>query len=135
MRGVVVKPLMKIILCALINAAPYPSALSASAEETGISIEAVDRYSCGPLRNNITNVDNFRNRMLSISGYTAGVRYTDPSVFPTDFTDPERVSGAADTSNFDRPGDAISYFSGHGSCDDQTSTVCTSTPGCPDISG
>src|SRR4051812_11216941 len=109
--------------------------LVASAQETGISIEAVDRNSCGALSNNIANVDNFRNRMLSIPGYTAGVRYTNASVFPTDFTDPERVSGGADTFNFDRPGNAIAYFSGHGSCDDQTTTVCTSTAGCPNISG
>jgi hypothetical protein len=103
--------------------------------ETGITIEAVDRYSCGPLSNNKSNVDNFRNRMLSISGYTAGVRYTDGLVYPTDFTDPERVSGGADTSNFDRPGDAIAYFSGHGTCDDQTNTACTSAASCPNVAG
>lgn len=105
------------------------------AAETGISIEAVDSYSCGALSQNIPNVDNFRNRMLSIPGYTAGVRYTNRLVYPTDFTDPQVISGAADTSNFDRPGDAISYFSGHGTCDDQTNTVCTSNATCPTIGG
>jgi hypothetical protein len=54
-------------------------------------------------------------------------------VFPTDFTDPQRVVGGADTFNFDRPGDAIAYFSGHGLCDDQTNIVCTSAGDCPDI--
>lgn len=73
--------------------------------------------------------------MLSIPGYTAGVRFTDGLVLPPDFTDSERVSGGADTFNFDRPGDAIAYFSGHGTCDDQTMTACTSTAGCPNISG
>src|SRR6266481_3904045 len=87
---------------------------SCTTPETGITIEAVDKYSCGRLANNIANVDNFRNRMLSISGYTAGARFTDPWVYPTDFTDPERVSGGEDTYNFDRPGDVIAYFSGHG---------------------
>jgi hypothetical protein len=108
-----------------------------AAQETGITIEAVDKYSCGALSNNKANVDNFRNRMLSISGYTAGVRFVDPQVYPTDFTDPERVSGGQDTTNFDRPGDAIAYFSGHGTCDDQTRdpTYCWSTASCGDITG
>src|SRR5262249_37132225 len=39
------------------------------------------------------------------------------------------------TWNFDRPGDAIAYFSGHGTCDDQTDTFCFSTDDCPDIAG
>ncbi len=106
-----------------------------AAAETGISIEAVDKYSCGALSQDIPNVDNFRSRMLSIAGYTAGIRYTDGLVWPTDFTDPERVAGGADTTNFDRPGDAISYFSGHGTCDDQSNTSCTTTAGCPNVAG
>ena len=105
--------------------------------ETGITIEAVDTYNraCGPLANNIANVDNFRDRMLSISGYTRGARWTNRSVWPTDFTDPEAVSGGADTTNFDRPGDAIAYFSGHGTCDDQTSNACTRAADCADVTG
>ena len=114
---------------------PCFGSIIASAQETGISIEGVDRYSCGALSNNIANVDNFRNRMLSIRGYTAGVRFTDGLVWPTDFTDPERVSEGADTFNFDRPRDAIAYFSGHGTCNDQTMTACTSTASCPNITG
>ena len=113
----------------------FSTTMPAWSAETGISIEAVDAYSCGALSNNIANVDNFRNRMLSIAGFSAGVRYTNGWVFPTDFTDPERVAGGADTFNFDRRGDAIAYFSGHGTCDDQTNTVCTTTAGCPAISG
>jgi hypothetical protein len=109
--------------------------MPAWAAETGISIEAVDAYSCGALSNNIANVDGFRDRMLSIAGFSAGVRYTNGLVYPTDFTDPEQVAGGADTFNFDRTGDAIAYFSGHGTCDDQTNTVCTTTAGCPAISG
>lgn len=88
---------------------------------------------CRDLPYSIANVDNFRNQMLSISGYTAGIRQTDELVLPADFTDPERIAGGIDTIRFDRPGDAISYFSGHGSCDDQTNTACTSTAGCSDI--
>src|SRR5215472_5126441 len=97
-------------------AAALSSPLFVWASETGITIEAVDNYSCPRLYNNIANVDNFRNRMLSISGYTAGVRYTDGLVWPTDFTDPEVVWNGDDTHNFDRPGDAIAYFSSHGTC-------------------
>jgi hypothetical protein len=123
----------QMLLYGLMTAMPYCD--FAWAQETGISIEAVDRYSCGPLSNNIANVDNFRTQMLSIPGYTVGVRYTDGQVFSTDFTDPERVSGGADTFNFDRPGDAIAYFSGHGTCDDRTTTACTSTGGCPNVGG
>ena len=122
----------KIMLWGLIGAASC-CGIPAWGAETGITIEAVDKYSCGALSQNKPNVDNFRSRMLSISGYTAGVRYTDGLVFPTDFTDPQRVSGGADTFNFDRPGDAIAYFSGHGICDDQTNTACTSAASCPNV--
>ncbi|PHV12969.1 hypothetical protein [Chitinimonas sp. BJB300] len=109
--------------------------LPAQAAETGITIEAVDAYSCGALSNDIPNVDNFRTRMLSIGGYTAGLRYVNGLVYPTDFTDPQVLSGGADTFNFDRTGDAIAYFSGHGTCDDQTNTACTTNAGCPTVAG
>jgi hypothetical protein len=115
------------LLAALTSAAAHAN--------TGITIEAVDQYSCGALANNKANVDNFRNRMLSIAGFTAGVRFTDGSVFSTDFIDPEAFGSGADSFNFDRSGDAISYFSGHGTCDDQTSTFCTSAASCPDQPG
>jgi hypothetical protein len=126
----------RIILWELVGAAAFYCDVPASrGAETGVTIEAVDKYSCGALSQNKPNVDNFRTRMLSISGYTAGVRFTDGLVFPTDFTDPQKVSGGADTSNFDRPGDAIAYFSGHGICDDQTGTSCTSNASCPNVAG
>jgi hypothetical protein len=123
------------VLYGLVTAASCCASPVIWGAETGITIEAVDKYSCGALSNNKSNVDNFRNRMLSIAGYTAGVRYTDGLVWPTDFTDPERVLGGADTYNFDRPGDAIAYFSGHGICDDQTNTACASTANCPNVAG
>jgi hypothetical protein len=126
----------RIMLWGLIGAAAsYCGVPAGWSAETGITIEAVDKYSCGALSQNKPNVDNFRTRMLSISGYTAGVRFTDGLVFPTDFTDPQKVSGGADTFNFDRPGDAIAYFSGHGICDDQTGTACTSAASCPNVAG
>ena len=109
--------------------------LAACATEPKITIEAVDVYSCGALSNNIANVDNFRDRMLSIAGYTAGSRWTNGNVWPTDFTDPQVVAGGDDSSNFDQSGDAIAYFSGHGTCDDQSATACTSAAGCPNVAG
>jgi hypothetical protein len=127
-------PWTRRIVTRLVPAALALGLLSACAE-TRITLEAVDRYSCGLLANNIANVDNFRDRMLSVSGYTSGVRYTNGLVWTTDFTDAERVTGGADTSNFDRSGDAIAYFSGHGNCDDQSNTACTTTAGCPDVAG
>jgi hypothetical protein len=78
------------LLCGLMAAGCLVGA-TARAAETGITIEATDKYSCGPLSNNKANVDNFRARMLSIPGYSAGVRYTDSLVWPTDFTDPAHV--------------------------------------------
>lgn len=125
----------RVIPCGLFVAAMCAGLSSVWAQETGITIEAINNYSCGPLPNSIANADNFRDRMLSISGYSAGVRFTNGNVLTTDFTDPEVVSGGADTFNFDRPGDAISYFHGHGDCEDQTDIVCASTAGCLDISG
>jgi len=125
----------KAILFGLVVASGCLVGASVRADETGITIEAVNKYSCGALSNNIVNVDNFRSRMLSIPGYTAGLRYTDGLVFPSDFIDPEKVPGNFDTFNFDRPGDAISYFSGHGTCNDQSSTACTSAAACPDVAG
>jgi len=111
--------------------------LAACSTEARITTEAVDAYNtaCGRLSNNIANVDNFRNRMLSIPGCTAGARWTDANVWTTDFTDPQVVAGGDDSSNFDQSGDAIAYFSGHGTCDDQTNTACTSAASCPNGAG
>jgi hypothetical protein len=49
----------KWILSGLIAAVLSSGLVSVWAVETGITIEAVDNYSCGPLSNNIANVDNF----------------------------------------------------------------------------
>ena len=59
------------ILWGLICAAASCCGIATSrGAETGIPIDAVDKYSCGALSQNKPNVDNFRTRMLSISGYT-----------------------------------------------------------------
>ncbi len=119
----------------LIAAAMYSSPLSVWGTETGITTEAIDSYVCNPYVNpqNIANADNFRNRMLSIPGFTQGVRWTNTNVWQLDFQSPSQVMGGLDFENFDRPGDAISYFNGHGSCDDSSGFTCTTTAGCPDF--
>lgn len=131
--GIIMQVSRRVISCGLVVAALCAGLSSVWAQEDRITIEAVDRYSCGALSNNIANVDNFRAQMLSVPGYAAGVRSTDGNVWPADFIDPELEPGGNDTAKFDRPGDGISYFSGHGTCDDQTDIVCTSAASCPDI--
>lgn len=113
-----------------------------------IEIEAVNKYDsahgCSDLVNNITNVDSFRSRMLmgtGIAPFAAGIRYTDSLVYTTDFTDASKTTPGYDYSNFDRGGatqiSAISYYSGHGTCNDQTTppVTCTTASTCPVISG
>ena len=73
------RPALRRCLAAIASLAAFSQAPSTHAAETGITIEAVDAYSCGALSQNISNVDNFRNRMLSVGGYTAGVRFTNSS--------------------------------------------------------
>jgi hypothetical protein len=123
-----------IVLCAagLVLGTPVASA------NTGVSTEAVNAYSCGALTTPISEAAHFTTKMLSKVGYTGGVVFTDATVFSTDFRDPDLPGFGgvgADQVNFDRQQDAIAYFAGHGTCDDQTTTVCTTTAGCPDIAG
>lgn len=103
---------------------------------TGTTIEAVKTYACGTVFNTITDADGFLNRMDDIAGYVLGQRYTETSVYASDFRDPDLAGPSAnDTFNFDRGVDAISYYAGHGSCNDQTDTACTTTAGCPTLAG
>jgi hypothetical protein len=100
---------------------------------TGITIEAVNTYEavCGNLPNEIADADNFRNRMLSKPGFTAGERWVETNVFATDFTD--ILFGGDDSSaGFDRSSsrDAISFFAGHGDCQYGTTQTCTSSSQC-----
>lgn len=105
---------------------------------TKIATEAINAYSCGPLFNRVTNADGFRNTMLSISGFTAGNRWTDGNVFTGDFIDPDLQAGGADglAGGFDESGHAIAYYSGHGSCPAGDMTLrCTSAASCADRPG
>jgi hypothetical protein len=129
----------RIALQSIVSAAVIVAATSSEAlANSGISIEAVADYSaggCGAHPWAITSADEFRKRMLSIPGFTTGIRYVDSSVFRTDFIDPQVAGGfgGGDQGNFDRPVDAISFVSAHGSCTDQSTIPCTSNSDCPDI--
>ena len=79
-----------------------------------------------------TEGNGFYNAMTAAgTGYSAAIRYTDSSVYDTDFYDPDLTGGASDddTYNFDVAGTAISFVCAHGQCDDWTTTLCSS--GCP----
>jgi hypothetical protein len=106
-----------------------------------ITTESVNAYGVGtcpgpPLGNSIANGDGFRNGMLPAGTiWAAGARYTDSSVYDTDFFDPQITSNASDndTNNFDRSGDAIAYFTGHGVCNPisgATNVSCTHNSQC-----
>ncbi|MDC0746043.1 hypothetical protein [Polyangium mundeleinium] len=108
---------------------------------TGVTIESVNDYSqpgCpGPsLANSIANGDGFRNGLVTGSGFwTAGLRYVDNGVYDGDFVDPQRSGDSLDHDDlyFDRAGDAISYFTGHGVCNPNagaTNVTCTSSAQC-----
>jgi hypothetical protein len=116
----------------LLSAALTLLAASAAQAGSGVTIEAVNTYAAGcqpNLPNCIKNVDDFRNKMTSIAGFTNGARWTEGLVFVSDFTE------AADSFNFDRNAnaDAIGYFHSHGFCDDiggncTTSANCNAPP-------
>jgi hypothetical protein len=110
---------------------------AAHAQSTGIIVESVNDYSRrnGPsLSNSIANGDGFMQSMLSIpsSPWHRNARWVDRSVYDTDFMDPAVTPSGADTFNFDIPGTAISYFTGHGFCNDGCSThkACGSSASC-----
>lgn len=120
-------------LGALVFCALAATSLSKARAGSGITIEAVNTYAAGcqpNLPNCISNVDGFRTKMLGVgSGFTAGLRFTEGSVFVSDFTE------AQDHANFDRNNnaDAIGYFHSHGFCDDiggncTTSANCNAPP-------
>lgn len=90
-----------------------------------VTVESVNNYAGnGNLLFSIPNGKGFVDAMVSDGTFQRGTYYTDGNVYDTDFVDPARVTPGGDTTNFDRTGDAIAYFTGHGT--DQA----TSTPGC-----
>lgn len=106
---------------------------------TRITTEGVDQYvpnQCGwggALNNRVANNNGFRAGMVTGDGrWTAGANFANSSVWDRDMYDPERTGNPLDndTNNFDRAGDGIAFFSGHGICDGATTTLCTSSTQC-----
>ena len=108
----------------------------AACESNHLVVESVDNYSLrnGPsLSNSIANGDGFIKGMtVDGSPWKLSTRWTDQNVWDTDFMDPDVNKGIGDDAhNFDQPGTAISYFTGHGFCNDGCSTQpCTTTAVC-----
>jgi hypothetical protein len=105
---------------------------AAFAQSYGIIVEAVNSYPTkGTLYNRIANADGFYQGMTQPgSNWYLKTRYTDNSVFDTDFIDPDVFSVANDTYNFDQTGAGIAYFSGHGVGDAGTGQPCNHNADC-----
>ena len=103
---------------------------------TGLIVESVDNYTIrnGPsLSNSIANGDGFITGMtISGSPWRLMTRWTDLNVWDTDFMDPAVDPVGDDSHNFDQRGAAISYFTGHGFCQDGCSQgqSCSTTTAC-----
>src|SRR5271165_975376 len=103
---------------------------------TGLVVESVNNYSLrnGPsLNNSVANGDGFIQGMtVAGSPWHLTTRWTDLNVSDTDFMDPAIDPAGDDIHNFDQPGTAIYYFTGHGFCRDGCSTqqACTTTTAC-----
>jgi len=97
----------------------------------GIVVESVNNYGDGPppnndLFNSIANDDGF---VTTITGpgtdWFLTKRWTDANVWDSDFIE------TTDSTNFDQPGTAISYYTGHGGCPSgSTNQACTSSSQC-----
>lgn len=118
----------------LIAATTALFATEAPADSTGIVVESVTDY--GPndqLPNAIPNGNGFLTGItFSGSRFVVTGNWQNNGVYDTDFVDREVDSRGADSSYFDRPGVAVAYFSGHGTCQDGCSTGqrCSSTAAC-----
>src|SRR5258708_669485 len=95
---------------------------------TGIVVESVTDYGPGDqLPNAIPNGDGFLQGMVFPgSRFHLNARWTDGTVYDTDFVNPQINSVGTDQINFDIPGTAVSYFTGHGSCN----AGCSMAPAC-----
>jgi len=115
----------------------------AGATSTGITVETCSQYTygCGVPVGSGFNVsgEQFLSGMLSVSGtpFYQSTWWNDessPDVYGTDFVDPDATGRSSDddTDTFDKLGDAISFYAGHGVCDAEgdTGQYCTSAADC-----
>ncbi len=98
----------------------------------GLAVESVDVYPVAPLTNSVANGDGFIAGMtVPGSPWELKTRLTNQNVWDTDLIDAASTSSGQDQFYFDRPGIAISYFTGHGITTDGCSTQsCTTTTAC-----
>jgi len=103
----------------------------------GVSVEATNVYNtCNiypDLWNNITNVDGLYNGMTPVGGltWTQAIHWTNGDAWDSDMLDSDVTTGS-DLDTMDRTGspDAISMYSGHGSCDNWSTQTCTTAADC-----
>jgi hypothetical protein len=122
-----------LLAAGIIAVALLPLTLPLHADSNGVVVESVDNFGGnGDLHNSVANGDGFVQGMVFPgSPFFLSARWTDPTVYDTDFVDPELNSVGNDSNNFDKPGTAISYLTAHGIVDHGCSTIaCTTTAAC-----
>jgi hypothetical protein len=116
-------------------------AISANAQtSTGIVVESVDDYGGGAQCNNPPNLCN---SLANGNGFMQGMVFPgsrwhenalwgNGTVYDIDFVESAIDSQGGDQLNFDIPGTAVSYFTGHGTCNAGCSNTvsCTTTSAC-----
>lgn len=130
--------MLKIIRDASFYAGLLLMSAVAGCESNGIIVESVDVY--GPndsLKHSVENGEGFMNIMTQPgTGWKFAGHYINPNVFDTDLIDGEILRQGRDNAYFDKPGLAISYFTGHGvTADGCFGGVfpCTKTSACPPL--
>jgi hypothetical protein len=123
------------LVCCLVMSATLECPELKAQTSTDIVVESVKDYGPGDqLDNSIANGDGFMQGMVFPgSRWHWRGRWTDNSVFDSDFVDPSANSLGHDQSSysFDTPGTAVAYFTGHGILADGCSNEkCSSTTGC-----
>ncbi len=124
-------PLLTLSLASVLGA--VPPALASN----GVSVESVINYGGGgnDLYNANADADGFMNTITQDSFFSYVHRYSDLSVYDTDFCDSDYDGNCADLYNFDTNNSgspiAISYFAGHGYCNAGSGTQsCSSNADC-----
>ncbi len=123
---------LSVFLCAL-SAGLLSAAQPLHADSKGIVVESVNNFGgSGDLSNSIANGDGFIQGMVFPgSQFFLSARWTDGTVYDTDFVDHEINALGNDNGNFDKPGTAISYLTAHGiGAHGCSSQACTSTSQC-----
>ena len=92
---------------------------TAYAQSTTYLTESVNNYGGNNLPNSIANGEGFRSNINGgVVGFTSGADWQDQNVYDRDFVDNNLNGLGLDSIEFDPPGTAISYFTGHGTSDD-----------------